>query len=193
MSDIKAKILATRDQFRELVWPMWCDRFGSSELISVEGSDRPFEQRADTGGIDAFFARRKDGVIIPLASRIEYATSDDIEVSRRLRRRFTVRSQKLDQNGWHKNTELRRLLLAAKDPISRRYLPYRTFHTLLSKDKSIVLFTSAVCTERFCDYLLTEVTEKRYQEQTTRDGDAKFLVIYVDALRAGNIDVESMP
>jgi hypothetical protein len=162
-------------------------------LISVEGSERPFEQRADTGGIDAFFARRKDGVIIPLASRIEYATSGQLEVSRKLRRRFTIRSQKYDQYGWHKNTELRRLLAASSDHISRRYLPYRTFHTLLSKDKNSVLFTSAVCTQQLCDFLVKLIESGAYEEQITRDRDAKFLSVYVDVLKSAGIEVETLP
>jgi hypothetical protein len=189
---VRQKILESRDIFRSIVWPIWREALGAVELISTEGSEKAFEQRADTGGIDGFFARRPNGVIIPLASRIEYAWAKDIETSRGLDPRFTIRSAKWDGCQWSDATELRRLIEASKDEISRRYLPFRTFQSLVSKDHTQVLFSSAICTLKLCDYINTLFAQGRGSFTTTKSGDARFLEIKVKDLRRAGVEVESI-
>ena len=189
---IKEKIAETREIFRQLVWPLWRQTLSADELISTEGSEQPFERRADSGGIDAYFARSQSGVLIPLASRIEYAWADDVEVSRRLDPRFTIRSEKRNGHAWHDNSELKRLLDASADRVARRYLPYRTFQTLVSKDHREVLFTSSICTRKLCDHARHKITLGSDERTTTRDGDARFLEIKVKELVAAGVEVETI-
>lgn len=193
MVNVRAAIIETREIFSNSVWPIWRDRLGSAELISVEGSEKSFERRADAGGIDDFFAKRANGIIIPIASRIEFATSPDVERSRQLCPRFTIRSAKHGPGGSHENTELKRLISAWKDPVERRYLPYRTFQTFVKRwpHGVEVLYSSSICTLELCKYIHLQSENGKLDSTKTREGDATFMRVYVDALLDSGVHVET--
>lgn len=68
----RENIRESRRIFLEHVWPLWADDLAATQIISTEDSERPFEREADLSGTDAFFIRNKTGVLIPLASRVEF-------------------------------------------------------------------------------------------------------------------------
>jgi hypothetical protein len=185
-------LIETREYFRTLVWPVWQDRLGASDLVSTEGSEEPLERRLDFGGVDGFFARKRGGVLIPLASRIEFASSPNVEVSRRLAPRFTIRTERKIGLEWSQNSEMRRLLTAFRDPVARRYLPYRTFHSLVSREAHAILFTSAVCTIELCQFLDEHIESSNIERESTKSGDARFIKLPISMLKAAGINVETI-
>lgn len=193
MNDIRKSIAETREIFKELVWPIWAGSFDAATLVSTEGSEKPFELFADYAGVDAFFARRLSGTIIPLASRIEFAWSDDEDVSRRLNRTFTVRSAILNQEGWSDRTELRRLVDAATDPVSRRYLPFRTIQSLVSRCRTKILFSSSICTQGLADYVALPSNNSRLNIKINKAQDRRFARINVSDLIHAGVLVETRP
>ena len=191
---IKAKITETRRVFAAVVWPLWRDRIHGGELISTEGSERELERQADASGIDAFFVQRSNGTLIPLASRIEFARAANVETARLLTPRLTVRVRKWVDGTWHEDSEFRRLIHAASDEVSRRYLPFRTIHSLVSDRNGVieVLFSSSVCTIGLADFLTANETKLLGGLRMTRVRDAQFLSIPVGELRAHGVTAETL-
>jgi len=70
--NLQISIRESRRIFLENIWPLWAVELSATQVISTEDSERPLEREADLSGTDAFFVRSENGVLIPLASRIEF-------------------------------------------------------------------------------------------------------------------------
>lgn len=192
---IAQRTIRSREVFEQLIWPIWRERLEAVEFIPVEGEDSPLSIRTDFSGIDAFFVKRRGGTLIPIASRVEFARSNSRSVARGLDRRFTIRAEKASRNGWHTDTEYRRLIEAYSDPVSGRFMPWRTIHSLvwMNSEPFEVLFSSAVCTQALAKYVLALRAEGGISLKPTKAGDARFIDIYVRDLRNAGVEVTSIP
>jgi hypothetical protein len=132
----------------------------SSGIISVENSEKDLERAADTSGTDAFMVRHATGILVPLASRVEFFNQNynNPDNPRYVEHypRFTVRLQRRLQNGtYSEDVECKKRIAALDDPISRRYLPLYTIQSIVKKSESgiKVMQTSCVKTEDLFEYI----------------------------------------
>lgn len=160
MGSLQDSIRVSRHIFLEHIWPLWAADLAASQIISTEDSERPLEREADFSGTDAFVVRAKTGVLVPLASRVEYY--DPVSNNPFNERywdhypRFTIRLAKARPDGsLITNVECQKRLTALDDAVSRRYLPLFTFQSLVRQQGQSyeVLQSSRVSTEGLFEYV----------------------------------------
>lgn len=198
-SGVEEQIRRSRAVFLQHVWPLWQSRFGASRVISVEESNRELEKAADRSGTDAFFVSSSTGVLIPVASRVEWfndrTNNPYVEAYKDHYPRFTVRVAKRRPNGaLNFDVECSKRVAALKDPVAKRYLPLFTIQTLVKEGPQgvSVLQSSLVDTVSLFEYVLARnlhdpATGKL--SETFRDGD-KYRLITVEKLRKHGVAVE---
>ena len=191
-------IRESRRIFLENVWPLWVAELSATQIISTEDSERPLEREADLSGTDAFFVRNRNGVLIPLASRVEFFhESKNNCYSERYRShypRFTVRLAKARPDGsLIRNVECQKRLMALDDPVSRRYLPLFTFQSLVLRQEQSykVLQSSRVSTEKLFEYVKARGLDdlnKGVPSRTRVERDV-YRIVTVEKLRLAGIEV----
>lgn len=193
-SQLKFAIQQSRTAFIGAVWPIWAKQMGAREILSTEDSERTLEATADFSGTDAFFMHDR-GVLIPIASRIEYFDADRNNPFKQKYwdhyPRFTVRLAKSNPDGSiSTNVECRKRLLALEDPISRRYLPLYTFQSLMrfSEQGTQIIQTSRVRTEELFSFVRDRMLydlAKGTVSKTYSEGDVYRLITAEKLKRAG--------
>ncbi len=185
----------SKDIFADLIWPIWRGRLEGSELVSVECSEHYTDGFLDYSGVDAFFRRKGSQIPIPLASRTEFAKSENADTRSSLPRRFTIRYQKLGKNGWHSDTEFGRLTSAVRYPECMRFLPFRHIHSFIWDKGGLpqLVCTHSICSQTFAQYLARLQSEKNLDITQTRRGDAKFVRVYLDRLNAAGVSFLTLP
>lgn len=153
-------ISESRSVFINFIWPLWSERLKAGRLISTEDSQENLDREADFSGTDGFFVRRNTGILIPIASRIEYF--DKIKNNPFVDKywdhypRFTTRIAKRRNDGsLNLDVECRKRINALEDPVSRRYLPLYTFQSLVIKKENDyrVIQSSLVNTESLFEFI----------------------------------------
>lgn len=199
-TELQAAIRQSRNVFLGTVWPLWAEQTEASRILSTEDSDRALEESADLAGTDGFFIHHRSGVLVPIASRIEYYHADKNNPFRPRYwdhyPRFTVRLAKARSDGsLATNVECRNRLLALDDAISRRYLPLYTFQSLVaSTEKGTRLIqTSRVRTEELFSFVRDRGLDDPANGKPSRtfvEGDV-YRIITVEKLRRAGIEVET--
>lgn len=198
MGSLQDSIRVSRHIFLEHIWPLWAADLAARQIISTEDSERPLEREADLSGTDAFVVRAKTGVLIPLASRVEFfdAVTNNCFNERYWDHypRFTIRLAKARQDGsLITNVERQKRLVALDDPVSRRYLPLFTFQSLVRRQGQSyeVLQSSRVSTEGLFEYVrdheLANLT-KGSPSRTRVDKDI-YRIVTVKTLKNAGVDV----
>ena len=197
---LQNNIRESRSIFLEHIWPLWAAELSATQVISTEDSEKPLEREADLSGTDAFFVRNQNGVLIPLASRVEFFDPDkNNPFSERYWShypRFTVRLAKARPDGsLVVNVECQKRLKALEDPVSRRYLPLFTFQSLVRRQGRTfeVLQTSRVSTDKLFEYVRDRELgnlNKGVPSQTRAEKDV-YRIITAEKLRHAGVEVES--
>lgn len=197
-NNLQSSIRESRRIFLEHIWPLWAVELSATQVISTEDSERPLEREADLSGTDAFFVRNSNGVLIPLASRVEFFDANkNNPFSERYWShypRFTVRLAKARPDGsLVMNVECQKRLLALEDPVSRRYLPLFTFQSLVRRQGEgyEVLQSSRVSTEKLFEYVKDRGLDDLNQgvPSKTRAEQDVYRIVTVEKLRRAGIDV----
>lgn len=179
---------------------MWRQEMAATGIISVEGGERPLERAADRSGTDAFMVRHRTGVLVPLASRVEYydrvTNNPNNPLYAEHYPRFTIRLGKRQFDGTlSRDVECQKRLLALDDPISRRFLPLYTFQSLVepTDDGWRVIQSVRVGTEALFEYVrdrqLNDPTVGSVS-RTRREAD-EYRIITVEKLRRAKVHVDA--
>lgn len=194
-----ASISESRWVFSHVVWPLWSKHLDAKHLLSTEDSDEYLEREADFSGTDAFFVRRKTGILVPIASRIEYFDKNRnnpfVEKYWEHYPRFTTRIAKRRSDGsLNFDVECRKRITALGDRISRRYLPLYTFQTIVIKaaNQYDVIQSSIVRTEQLFDFIKSKNLHHIDQGApsfTKREKDV-YRIVTVEKLRKAGIPVK---
>ena len=199
-SQLQAAIRQSRNVFLGTIWPIWAEQTEASQILSTEDSDRSLEESADFAGTDGFFIHHRSGVLVPIASRIEYfhPRRNNPFHQRYWQHypRFTIRLGKSRPDGsLNTNVECRNRLLALEDPISKRYLPLYTFQSLVmfGAEGTQIIQTSRVRTDELFTYVrnrgLDDLSNGK-PSTTVAEGDV-YRLITVEKLRRAGVQVET--
>lgn len=192
-------ISESRFVFSRVIWPLWSQRLKAKHLLSTEDSDEHLEREADLSGTDGFFVRKETGILIPIASRVEYfdAHRNNPFVDRFWDHypRFTTRIAKRRRDGsLNFDVECKKRIAALEDNMSRRYLPYYTFQSLVMRKGTgyAVIQSSLVETEKLFEYIKAKNLANINQGQpsfTRRENDV-YRIVTVAKLRRAGIEVK---
>ncbi|MFN3990446.1 MAG: hypothetical protein ACK4IS_09320 [Erythrobacter sp.] len=192
-------IAESRDVFSHVIWPLWSTSLNSKQLLSTEASEACLEREADFSGTDGFFVRKETGILIPIASRIEYF--DKVRNNPFVRKywdhypRFTTRIAKRRRDGsLNFDVECQKRIAALDDDISKRYLPLYTFQSLVIREEIgySVIQSSVVETESLFHYVrernLFDIS-RGLPSYTKREKDI-YRIVTVEKLRRAGIPVK---